>query len=156
MNPIASLTMPTVARDAGSSGATQKSVAQVQSVTNTSVVPQGPVLMATAVASVGGADPAARTSLKPVQSDDPETSERSQDTDRIETAAKMPETGVRPAAPLRSFAQIPTEMVQEIIRIRENKASDSAKGIDGRQDPTPMPARSDAIGPAAEDSPQPA
>jgi hypothetical protein len=38
------------------------------------------------------------------------------------------------------------EVVREIARIREEAAEAQAAGVPGRNDPTPMPARPDAIG----------
>lgn len=52
-----------------------------------------------------------------------------------------------PAGPLKTYAQIPTEMMQEITRLREEAAEGNAQGVPGRNDPTPMPASPDAIGP---------
>ncbi|RDC71204.1 hypothetical protein DLJ49_15320 [Rhodovulum sp. 12E13] len=51
-----------------------------------------------------------------------------------------------PAGPLKTYAQIPMEIVREITRLREEAAEAQAAGISGRNDPTPMPARPDAIG----------
>jgi hypothetical protein len=51
-----------------------------------------------------------------------------------------------PAGPLKTFAQIPTEVMQEISRLREEAAAQSAQGVPGRNDPTPMPASPAAIG----------
>jgi hypothetical protein len=51
-----------------------------------------------------------------------------------------------PAGPLKTYAQIPMEIVREITRLREEAAEAQAAGIAGRNDPTPMPARPEAIG----------
>ncbi|MEM1431775.1 MAG: hypothetical protein AAGG09_20140 [Pseudomonadota bacterium] len=51
-----------------------------------------------------------------------------------------------PVAPLKTYAQIPTEMMQEISRLREEAAEANAQGVPGRNDPTPMPAAPAAIG----------
>ena len=51
-----------------------------------------------------------------------------------------------PVGPLKTYAQIPTEMMQEISRLREEAAAANAKGVPGRNDPTPMPAAPEAIG----------
>jgi hypothetical protein len=51
-----------------------------------------------------------------------------------------------PAGPLKTFAQIPTEVMQEISRLREEAAQSNILGVRGRNDPTPMPASADAIG----------
>jgi hypothetical protein len=51
-----------------------------------------------------------------------------------------------PAGPLRTFAQVPTELMQELTRLRSAEVAASASGIPGRLDPTPMPAPDDAIG----------
>lgn len=51
-----------------------------------------------------------------------------------------------PAGPLKTYAQIPMEIVREITRLREEAAEAQAAGIPGRNDPTPMPARPEAIG----------
>ena len=47
---------------------------------------------------------------------------------------------------LQSFAQIPTEVMQEISRLRQEAAESKAQGVPGRNDPTPMPASPEAIG----------
>jgi len=52
----------------------------------------------------------------------------------------------RPAAPLKSFAQIPTEVMAEISRLREEAAEATDTAPIEREDPTPMPASERAIG----------
>jgi len=51
-----------------------------------------------------------------------------------------------PSGPLKTYAQIPMEIVQEISRLREEAAQMQIEGVPGRNDPTPMPARPEAIG----------
>ncbi len=64
------------------------------------------------------------------------------DTPEPDLAVLRPE----PAGPLKTFAQIPMQIVQEITRWREEAEQGRAAGIPGRNDPTPMPARPEAIG----------
>lgn len=52
----------------------------------------------------------------------------------------------RPAPPLKTYARIPTTMMLEIGKLREAAAETNAKTVEGRQDPTPMPAGNSAIG----------
>jgi hypothetical protein len=66
------------------------------------------------------------------------------DADGIDQAAVQPGAG-----PLKTFAQIPTEVMQEISRLREEAAAENVGGIPGRNDPTPMPASPAAIGAGA-------
>ncbi|MEM9250446.1 MAG: hypothetical protein AAGB05_17350 [Pseudomonadota bacterium] len=65
------------------------------------------------------------------------------ETEEQEEAAPPPP---EPAGPLKTYAQIPTEMVREISRLREEAAEEKVQGVPGRNDPTPMPASPDAIG----------
>jgi len=62
--------------------------------------------------------------------------------DRSLPEIPMPE----PAGPLRSFAQVPTELMQELTRLRSAAQASLAAGVPGRLDPTPLPAPDDAIG----------
>ena len=55
----------------------------------------------------------------------------------------------QPAGPLRSFAQVPTQLMQELTRLRSAELPANAAGVPGRLDPTPVPAPSEAIGPRA-------
>ena len=66
--------------------------------------------------------------------------------DRAESRRDMPEMP-RPAPPLKTFATIPTEITAEIARIREEAAMRRPGGPGN--DPTPMPAPAEAIGPSA-------
>ena len=53
-----------------------------------------------------------------------------------------------PAGPLKSYAQIPMEIIKQINRLREEAAQAHSEEIPGRNDPTPMPASPSAIGAA--------
>jgi hypothetical protein len=72
----------------------------------------------------------------------PQPAER--DAERADPAVAQPGAG-----PLKTFAQIPTEVMQEISRLREEAAAENVAGIPGRNDPTPMPASPAAIGAGA-------
>jgi len=61
-------------------------------------------------------------------------------------APDLPLLRPEPAGPLKTFAQIPMEIVQEITRLREEAEQARISGVPGRNDPTPMPARPEAIG----------
>lgn len=63
-------------------------------------------------------------------------------------AASSGSEAPRPAPPLKSFAQIPMKVVEEISRLREEAARETAQGVPGRSDPTPVPAANQAIAPA--------
>ncbi|MEM6739431.1 MAG: hypothetical protein AAF646_04895 [Pseudomonadota bacterium] len=65
---------------------------------------------------------------------------------RDDDAAAPQPIPAEPAGPLKTYAQIPTEMMQEISRLREEAAEANAQGVPGRNDPTPMPASPTAIG----------
>ena len=52
-----------------------------------------------------------------------------------------------PAGPLKTYAEIPSEVMKKIAELREELAGEKARGIPGRADPTPMPADAAAIGP---------
>ena len=66
------------------------------------------------------------------------------DAERADPSVAQPGAG-----PLKTFAQIPTEVMQEISRLREEAAAENVAGIPGRNDPTPMPASPAAIGAGA-------
>ncbi len=51
-----------------------------------------------------------------------------------------------PAGPLKTYAEIPSEVMKKIAELREELAGQRARGIPGRADPTPMPADAAAIG----------
>lgn len=150
MNPIASQTTPQVMRDGGNGGV-QKASTPVSSASVPSQTAQGPVLMPMAIAQSNAAsDSAKATRHRVATAVETRRTALLRNQDPVETYEITPETGARPAAPLRSFAQIPTQMIQEINRMREDFAAIKARGIEGRSDPTPMPARPEAIGtPAA-------
>lgn len=52
---------------------------------------------------------------------------------------------VRPGAP-QSLARIPTEIMEEISRLRAEAEQARVGGVPGRNDPTPMPASPQSIG----------
>ncbi|MEO1680576.1 MAG: hypothetical protein AAFU80_20715 [Pseudomonadota bacterium] len=54
----------------------------------------------------------------------------------------------RPAGPLKTFAQVPTEVMEEVSRRTAEEIQAQAKGVPDRNDPTPMPASPQAIGPS--------
>jgi len=89
------------------------------------------------------ADPAAAEARRlPAELVAPKPADR--DTDGADRAAVQPGMG-----PLKTFAQIPTEVMQEISRLREEAEARNVGGIPGRNDPTPVLASPAAIGAAA-------
>ena len=54
----------------------------------------------------------------------------------------------RPAPPLRSFAQIPTEVMEQISLLRQQGAAPDPRGVPGRNDPTPVPAPAILVSPS--------
>lgn len=163
MNPIASQGLPAVPREGNLGPAPVRPVAAAQDATTAAFAAQTATVTraAPAPAQAGGAGSeiaerrVAGQRVSDTRVADQRLAETSDEANRAERRGAIGKgdeerlgPNVRPAPPLKSFATIPTAMMEEIERLRQEAAERAAKGVEGRADPTPVPAREDAIGPA--------
>lgn len=145
MNPIASSTTATAPREGAFVDPKSR---QVNETAGTAPVqPVAPPDLAAAVrpsdeAEAKDAAEARRLAEESARADAARRADR-EDGEEIVPAVDEP----RPVPPLKSFANIPMQVVEEISKIREEAAKENAEGANGRPDPTPVPAADQAIAP---------